>query len=230
MAKISDTEIDESNKTYFDRWAAKYDEGRITGWFQYTQALAISFLDLQPKSKVLDVGCGTGYAVLKLASILSEGEACGIDISSEMIERARTKIPDILEGKVEFRQASSDNIPYPNAAFDHVLCTNSFHHYPDPIKTLKEIQRVLKPGGQIVIVENASDLSWYTWAWDRLLRIKEKGHVRYYTSQELGVLIKKAGFESVKLCHLKNEFLRYGKLFASIQVWSGQNPSNNRQV
>ncbi len=81
-----------------------------------------------------------------------------------------------------------------------------------------------------MIVENAPDLSWYTWAWDRLLRIREKGHVRYYSSQELGSLIKKVGFEHVKLCHLKNEFLRHGKLFASLQVWSGLNPSNDGHV
>ncbi len=224
MAKISYDQIYESNMAYFDSWAKKYDEGRITRWFHYTQDLAISFLNLRPGSKVLDVGCGTGYAPLRLASMLFDGKACGIDISSGMIEKARAKMPDTLKERTEFRQATSDNIPYLDDEFDHVLCTNSFHHYPHPIKALTEMRRVLTPGGQIVILENAPDLSWYTWAWDHFLRIKEKGHIRYYSSQELGNLIKQAGFESVRLCHLKNEFLKYGKLFASVQVWSGQNP------
>jgi ubiquinone/menaquinone biosynthesis C-methylase UbiE len=121
---------------------------------------------------------------------------------------------------VEFVQASADEIPYPSAEFDHLLCTNSFHHYRDPNRALTEMHRVIKPGGQLVIFENAPDLSWYTWAWDRILRIVEKGHIRYYPSRELGEMLSQAGFERVNLCHLRNEFLSYGKLFASIQVWS----------
>ena len=223
MNKIFQTHY-RKNISFFDRWAKSYDHGRISGWFQYTQELTIGLLDLEPSSKVLDVGCGTGHAVIKLAGILSHGKACGIDISSEMIEQARAKIPDILKEKAEFLQASSDNIPYPNDEFDYVLCTNSFHHYPDPIRSLEEIQKVLKPGGQMVIFENAPDLSWYTWMWDRLLRIIEKGHVRYYPSHELGAMIKQAQFDDVELRYLKNEFIKHGKIFASIQVWSGRRP------
>lgn len=215
---------DSENRIHFDRWAKAYDDGRISRWFRYTQELAISCLDLQPGSRVLDVGCGTGFAVLRLASILPEGGASGIDVSREMIETAQAKVPAVLKEKVEFRQASSANIPYTAAEFDHVLCTNSFHHYPDPLQALSQMVRVLKPGGQLVIFENAPNLSWYTWLWDHLLRIIEKGHVRYYSSVELGAMLSRAGFERVTLCHLRNEFLRYGKLFASIQVWSCRKP------
>jgi ubiquinone/menaquinone biosynthesis C-methylase UbiE len=215
---------DLANKTHFDRWSKNYADGRISRWFQYTQKLSAGVLELKPQSKVLDVGCGTGFAALYLASILIDGKACGIDISSGMIEQARAQIPADLRSRVEFHQASSDDIPYPPAAFDHLLCTNSFHHYPDPLRALAEMCRVLKPGGQLVIFENAPDLSWYTWAWDRVLRIVEKGHVRYYASRELGEMLHRAGFERVKLCHLRKEFLKYGKLFAAIQVWSGYKP------
>ncbi len=218
--------LDTENKTYFDRWATKYDKGRITRWFQYTQDLSISVMSLQRDSKVLDVGCGTGFAVLELATRVSEGKAYGIDISHEMIEQAKAKIPDDLSERVEFCEGSSDKMPYQDNFFDFILCTNSFHHYPDPIKALKEMQRVLKPGGQIVIFENAPDLSWYTWCWDRLFRIIEKGHVRYYPSRELGNILRSSGLEKVRLCHLRNERFKYGKLFASIQVWSGHRPHN----
>ena len=212
---------DVENAAYFDRWAKYYDGGRISRWFQYTQNLAISVMSLQKDSKVLDVGCGTGFAVLRLGSLLSDGKACGIDISLEMIREAKAKAPEILRERVEFRQANSENIPYSSGEFDIVLCTNSFHHYPDPLRALSEMRRVLRPGGQVVIFENAPDLSWYTWAWDHLLRILERGHVRYYSSREIGEMLKQVGFGGVKLCHLRNEFLRHGKLFASIQVWSG---------
>lgn len=211
-----------ASRTLFDRWSRSYDEGRITPWFQYTQRLAIENLALAPSSAVLDVGCGTGFAVLSIASQLDSGRACGIDISPGMIAAANAKIPRQLEGKVEFREASSASLPYGEATFDHVLCTNSFHHYPDPVLALAEMKRVLRPGGELVIFENAPDLSWYTWAWDKVLRAVEKGHVKYYPSRELRKLIEDADFEDVQLLELRNLFRKHGKLFASIQLWKAK--------
>lgn len=221
---IAGSAADAANATYFDRWAADYDGGRIGPWFRYTQGLAIGALDLRAASRVLDVGCGTGEAVLRLAPRLTAGRACGIDIAPAMIARARSKIPPALAGRTEFRRAAADAIPYGDGAFDHVLCTNSFHHYADPRRALAEIRRVLAPGGQFVVLENAPDLSWYTWAWDRALRLLETGHVRYYPSAELGAMLRDAGFAPVELLHLGNERFKHGKVFASLQVWRGRRP------
>lgn len=215
---------DQQNREFFDRWAAKYDQFRISPWFQYTQRLSIEQFNLTPESRALDVGCGTGFAVVYMVDALGISKGCGIDIAPVMIDKACQKVPDHLRDRIEFRQASSDQVPYPNGSFDHVLCTNSFHHYPDPIKALGEMRRVLRPGGELVIFENAPDLSIYTWAWDCYLRIREKGHIRYYPSKELGQIIRDGGFEWVDLRVLKNEFLKEGKLFASIQIWYARSP------
>ena len=160
----------------------------------------------------------------RLAALLPRGRASGIDIAPKMIEQALGRIPAGLEERIEFRQASASELPFLDGAFTHVMCTNSFHHYPDPLGALAEMKRVLEPGGQLVIFENAPDLSWYTWAWDQALRIFEKGHVRYYPSAELGRMIEQAGLEPRRLCALRNEFLSHGKLFASIQLWSARRP------
>jgi ubiquinone/menaquinone biosynthesis C-methylase UbiE len=212
-------------ESYFDRWASSYDEGRITPWFRYTQELTIGNLDLRPGSRVLDVGCGTGWATLHLATLLPEGSACGLDLSHQMVDEASSKIPPELKDRVEFRQGNSADLPFEAGSFTHLICTNSFHHYPDPLRALAEMRRVLVPGGQIAIFENAPDLSWYTWAWDRLLRIIEKGHVRYLPSAELGALLSRAGLVDCELRVLRNEFRKHGKLFASIQVWSARTPN-----
>ncbi|ADE16347.1 Methyltransferase type 11 [Nitrosococcus halophilus Nc 4] len=216
---------DQKNQEFFDNWATKYDGFKISPWFQYTQKLAIEQFTLGATSRVLDIGCGTGFAVTYLASVLGVEKACGIDISDKMVAKAQEKVLGEIKQKVEFRQAAADCIPYPSGSFGHVLCTNSFHHYPHPIEALQEMRRVLTPGGELVIFENAPDLSLYTWAWDRLLRIIEKGHVRYYTSHALGKLFKQAGFENPQLRVLRNEFMKYGKLFASIQVWYARKES-----
>ena len=217
-------ERERASERFFDRWANSYEERRISPWFQFTQHLAIDHLGLHPDSALLDVGCGTGYAVRVAAAMMPEGRASGIDISAVMLERARTKLePDIRE-RVEFCQANAANIPYPDATFSHLLCTNSFHHYPDPGRALQEMKRVLVPGGKLVVFENAPELSRYTWMWDRILRLVEKGHVRYYPTNELEGLIARAGFENLTLHHRRNYFMHHGKLFASVQLWGAWRP------
>lgn len=217
-------EHDAANVAYFDRWAGGYDEGRIGPWFRYTQDLALGALDVRPASRVLDIGCGTGAAVLRVAAQVPAGRACGVDISPAMITRARAKVPPALAGRVTFHCAPADALPSADAAFDRALCTNSFHHYPDPLQALREFARVLAPGGRLVVLENAPDLSWYTWAWDQVLRRLERGHVRYYPTPELGALIERAGFVDVTLVHHASERLKHGKLFASLQVWRARRP------
>ena len=83
-------EKESASGDFFDGWASGYEDRRISPWFQYTQSLAIDAMDLGPDSRVLDVGCGTGFAVRKLASLIPEGKACGIDISPGMVEQARS--------------------------------------------------------------------------------------------------------------------------------------------
>ena len=219
MKPVMDIELHKKeNIEYFDIWASQYDGGRISKWFQYTQRLSVGTMTLRRDSCVLDIGCGTGYAVRHLGSMLPEGKACGIDLSPQMIEEAKKNTLGEARN-VEFQVANAEEIPYPDNTFDAVLCTNSFHHYPNPLKALRGFRRVLKPGGQFVIFENATDLSWYTWAWDKVLRIIEPGHIRYFASQELGKMLRQAGFGQVELRYLKNEYLKHGKICASIQVW-----------
>lgn len=225
---LQSQERERASQSFFDGWAGSYDERRISPWFRYTQHLTIDHLDLKPDSQVLDVGCGTGYATLTLATMLTSGRACGIDISAEMIRKAQAKVTSDLAGRVEFQLASSSALPYRNETFTHLLCTNSFHHYPEPIDALREMQRVLRRGGQLVILENAPDRSLYTWAWDKVLRVVERGHVRYYPTRELGGMIEQAGYHEVHLRLLRNEFLKHGKLFASIQLWSARRATAER--
>jgi ubiquinone/menaquinone biosynthesis C-methylase UbiE len=214
-----------ASRHFFDGWASGYEDRRISQWFQYTQMLAIDAMELSPDSRVLDVGCGTGFAVRRLATMLPEGRACGIDISPGMVEQARTRITPALAGRMEILPASSTGIPYADGSFTHLMCTNSFHHYPEPLAVLMEMQRVLEPGGQLLIFENALDLSLYTRLWDLVLRTFESGHVRYYTSQELGAMLEQAGLVDRRLRILRNEFRSHGKLFASIQLWSARKPA-----
>ena len=90
--------------------------------------------------RVLDLGCGTGIYLSHLLDISRKVYAC--DLSSLMINRAKNKYKN-----VKFAIASADRLPYPNKHFDVVFCLNSFYHFNNQKKALKEISRVLKKGG-----------------------------------------------------------------------------------
>lgn len=213
-----------ASRKLFDEWSGRYEQMRLSGWFQYTQELALAHLDVQADSRVLDVGCGTGYAVRQLATMVPKGRAAGVDISPGMIEQAKRLASEELVERVEFRVGPASDLPFSDGTFTHVLCTNSFHHYPDPLRALAEVRRVLAPDGRFLVLENAPDLSVYAWLWDRVLRLIETGHVRYYSSDELRSLLVDAGFSQVELLAVEKAAFKRGKLFACIQLWQAEQP------
>src|SRR3989304_9411851 len=105
----------------------------------------------------LDVGCGTGTLTLAAKRRAGGGEVRGIDASVEMIEVARQKAAK-QRADVDFQVALIEQLPFPDATFDVVLSSLMLHHLPDDLKRqgVKEIRRVLKPGGRHFAV----DLSW----------------------------------------------------------------------
>ena len=194
----------------FDRWAKTYDQGRLNSWFKNGQIKVLEALNLEPKENFLDIGCGTGWAVIEGSYEVQTGMACGIDISPEMVECAR--MSDRGLSNVEFQIADAEAIPYPDQFFDAATCTISFHHYTDSARALSEVHRVLKPGGRFLLLDpNRAGCIW-VWLWDRVLRIFEPGHVRYYTEQEIFHLLIDAGFTRPTLIWSEHDHFSHGKL------------------
>ena len=96
--------------------------------------------------KVLDVGCGTG-TILSLLSKNQNASFSGVDLSEQMINIAKEK----LNNSVELKIGDSEQLPWDNNTFDAIICTDSFHHYPEPEKVLNEVARVLQPNGHLIV-------------------------------------------------------------------------------
>ena len=115
----------------------------------------IDLARLKPGETVLDAGCGTGtLAIAAKRRVGPNGTVYGIDLSPEMIARARNKAGKAgLE--VDFRNASIEALPFPDAQFDVALSTLMLHHLPRKIREtgLREIRRVLKPDGRVLVVD-----------------------------------------------------------------------------
>jgi SAM-dependent methyltransferase len=118
------------------------------------QARFLTWLDLDPTARVLDVACGSGGPTLHLAR-LAGCHVVGIDIQAEGVAAARAEAERVgLTAHATFEQHdASQPLPFPDASFDAVLCIDAINHLPDRPAALREWRRVLKPGGRLVFTD-----------------------------------------------------------------------------
>jgi ubiquinone/menaquinone biosynthesis C-methylase UbiE len=178
-----------ANRRWFDRWASRYESGPISGWLAQIQDAALAALELHTDDRLLDVGCGTGAAVRRAA--VTVREAVGVDVSLGMVTQARSLARGL--SNVRFVEADSGRLPFEDEHFTALLCTTSFHHYPDPAMAVREMARVLHRGGRVLIADGNADRLAVR-AVDRVIRVFEPSHVRVYRLGELAAFLHGAGF------------------------------------
>ncbi|MBC7186579.1 MAG: methyltransferase domain-containing protein [Calditrichaeota bacterium] len=198
---------------HFDDWADHYEAGRMSRWFRHFQALIIATIAPSPGQRVLDVGCGTGWAVRSVVQREPAAWACGLDISRAMLQEAvRRRGPTT---RAAFVQADSEHIPAKDASFDAVICSSSFHHYPAPVASLREMRRVLKQGGMLLLLETSREAFWPIAVYDFLQRTFRSDHVRYYATHEIVAFLREAGFAEIAEVVRERGLFRHGKLVTS---------------
>lgn len=112
----------------------------------------ISLLDVQRDNRILEVGFGPGVVIQSLATKAQEGFIAGIDASPLMVQQAsKLNAQTIRNGRLHLQQGSALALPYEDASFDTALTINSVQIWPDSLAGVKEMQRVLKPGGLIAL-------------------------------------------------------------------------------
>lgn len=132
--------------------AANYDR-KWRFYIDATTRETIARLQLQGSESVLDVGCGTGELLKRLHALHPRTRLAGIDPVTEMLAIARGKLP----AQVDLRAGWADGLPWRDASFDLVLSCNVFHYVKHPLPALREMVRVLAPGGTIVITDWCDD-------------------------------------------------------------------------
>jgi ubiquinone/menaquinone biosynthesis C-methylase UbiE/uncharacterized membrane protein YphA (DoxX/SURF4 family) len=145
-----------SGKGPMDGWVARaYDRGVQTALRELFPTLARDILaDLQDVRRALDAGCGPGQFTIIAAESLPQVEATGIDIAPTMIELAREHAKaSPAAARLRFEVADVSRLPFPDGHFDAVISSGSIKHWPDPVAGLRELHRVLAPGGRAFIAE-----------------------------------------------------------------------------
>jgi ubiquinone/menaquinone biosynthesis C-methylase UbiE len=190
---ISRNSYKTKSQAYFDTSADAYDKSSDMGIRPVLLVSIFNRLDKFPKPmSILDVGCGTGELLYQISACMNSTLA-GLDISSNMLAIARKK----LKPSVDLREGDAENLPWQNHSFDLVLCTLSFHHYPQPGKALSEISRVLMPGGTLLIADITmpTPLRQIT---NLNLPLLSTGDCHFNSKAEILYRLKETGFEQFK--------------------------------
>ena len=139
---------------YWDRKSATYD-AEMGVWDRRLFGDSREWACGQATGEVLEVAVGTG---LNLACYPAEVTLTGLDLSSGMLELARSRARD-LGRAVTLRQGSAHELPFAEASFDTVVCTFGLCAIPDPAAAVREMRRVLRPGGRLILVDHVASSS-----------------------------------------------------------------------
>ncbi|MFH2102369.1 MAG: class I SAM-dependent methyltransferase [Chloroflexota bacterium] len=138
---------------------AVYNAVSATGIFQRNYELvARDIAAVCPEGRLLDIGTGPGWLLLKIHQTAPRLAITGVDISPAMVAKARENMSAAGLGPViQVQDGSADRLPFADAAFDIVVSTGSIHHWKDPVTGINEIHRVLVPGGRALLYDIVSD-------------------------------------------------------------------------
>ena len=136
----------------------KFIGNRMAKGNAYDAQWTVSLLDIQPHHRILEIGFGPGVSTQMASDKASKGFVAGIDHSGTMVQVASHRNADaIRSGLMELNQGDVALLPYPDESFDIALSLHSIYFWPNPVDSLKELRRVLKPGGLLAITIQPKD-------------------------------------------------------------------------
>lgn len=181
----------ETLREEFNRWA---EAGRGDGMEQDHLPITLPVLAkmrLAPHDNVLDVGCGSGWLSRRIGKMVPEGRVVGMDISDEMIRIARRNSVD--QHNLLFVAGEVAEIPWEPNFFTHAISVESAYYWPNPAAGVKEIFRVLRPGGTAWMLINYYRDNPHCHQWGALLAVQ----THLLSAEEWSEFFHQAGFPKV---------------------------------
>ncbi|ACK73679.1 Methyltransferase type 11 [Gloeothece citriformis PCC 7424] len=188
----------ERKANFFDRWAPNYDILFTTVFYQAIHKRMLEYVELRSAANVLDLGCGTGRLLHRLATQFPHLRGTGLDLSKEMLRQARQR--NQYPKRLIYIQGNAESLPFAQGQFDAVFNTISFLHYPNPTQVLSEVKRVLNQGGRFYLADYSTT---------RKVKLPfVPGQLKFYPLQQREYLADQVGLKT--LAHhylLSNVFL-----------------------
>jgi ubiquinone/menaquinone biosynthesis C-methylase UbiE len=189
---LHSSEADQKLQQEFNQWAAAGRGDEMESHHSDITEQTLALMDIQPEDRILDLGCGTGWASRRMARIATTGEVVGLDVADEMLRRAEQSSSAFRN--VRFAWGSAENIPEADNAFNKVLSVESFYYYADQGKALDELRRVMAPGAKLFILINLYKDNHYSLRWVTELKVP----VQALSEVEYKALLEKHGFENIE--------------------------------
>lgn len=175
-----------SSKPYFEEVARQWDEMRETFFSEAVRKKAFAIADVQPRKLAADIGAGTGFIT---EGLIQRGlEVIAIDQSEAMLAEMRQKFAN-LNG-IDYRLGEAESLPIPDDTVDYAFANMYLHHVEVPPEAIKEMVRILKPGGKLVV----TDLDEHTF---EFLRVEHHDRWMGFQREDIGQWFTAAGLRNV---------------------------------
>lgn len=162
---------------------------------------ALCHINIKLTDVILDAGCGGGKTVSKLCNMIGSGKVYGIDYSDLCIKKAeKLNHKNVICGKAYITQASVSDLPFEADKFDYVTAVETYYFWPDKLNDLKEINRVLKPGGKLLLVfEMLKDKNDP----DKWSKVENRLNIEAVSREDIEEMLDRAGYINIDT-HVKS--------------------------
>ncbi len=196
MSDSRTASADEQLRQEFNQWAEQGKGEEMEAHHISITEQTLAQMNLKPGERVLDLGCGAGWASRLIAKAVDSpersGQVIGLDVSDEMIRRARAASTDY--DNLMFVVGSAQQVPWEENFFDKVLSVESFYYYADQERALAELFRVMAPMGELFILINLYRDNNYSLRWVEELKVP----VQVHSEREYIEMLRRHTFEDVR--------------------------------
>lgn len=196
MPEAQESEQRAAVRAAFTRQAESYASSERVADLEGRRSF-VDFVGPSPDTSVLDIATGPGFVALAFAERVRD--VVGIDITPAMLERAELERSRRGLANVRFELGDVESLPFGDGSFDVVTCGSAFHHFPRPEQVLKEMTRVLRPGGMVAISDiTTSEDTEQAARHNRIENVRDPSHTRSLPVSELLALGERCGLRTLR--------------------------------
>src|ERR1700761_4097187 len=186
------SQADQKIQKEFNEWAAAGRGDEMEDHHSDITDQTLALMNIQPGDRILDLGCGTGWASRRMVKVASAGEIVGLDVADEMLRRAEQTSSAFKN--IRYVWGSAEKIPAADNYFSKVLSVESFYYYADQGKALDELRRVMSAGAKLFILINLYKDNHYSLRWVSELKVQ----VQALSEAEYKTMLAKHGFKNIE--------------------------------